>query len=370
MVQGYQLNEREKELLTVLGRNPEISLKELANRTDYRRVSSVARKIGQFRERDLLWGPVYQFDYGKLCRNPPHRLFCIVELDKSYETVTEYLKLIEPLVWVYPVLSSRKELLSAGFLSSHDAEVKALLQLLKDSNIITNYITRFRRHRDFRETPNFFGDPVPSLDNLLDPCEIPDISFGHHDTEWNECDIATLSYLQGGYESIKLIEILKKERKLHNREWNYSQIKYSFEKMYKNKLIWKIYYIHPFPLDQCADFFLFMITEDMELTQTILHNFARGGRLFREYSLYDDWGLMGCVCHPTFVVGLMHKLDQIDEIKEKELYHLRSFPPGISYVGEHSELIYYDVETQTLKYPYHVFREKIKEKLENELSSR
>ena len=367
MAQEYQLNDNEKELLTVIGKNPELSLKELVNHTKYKRVSSIVRKIKQFRENDMLWGPVYRFNYGKLCKNPLHRLFYIIELGESYEIVIEYLRLIEPLVSVYPVLSSRKGLLIAGFLSSDDAEVKALLQLLKESNIIADYIVRVYRHQPVIETPNFFGDPVPSLDNLLDPCDIPDISSGQYDTEWTECDIVTLSHLQGGYESIKLIEVLKKERKLHNRIWTYEQIKYSYEKMYKNKLIKKISFIFPFSLDQCSDFFLFLKTDNIEVTQRILYNFAREERLYREYSLCDDWGLMGCICHPSFVVGLMHRLDQIEEIEKKELYHLRSFPPGIAYVGEHSEFKYYNFETQKLEYPYHVFREKIKEKLENEL---
>jgi hypothetical protein len=367
MVQEYLLNDSEKELLTIVGKNPEMPLKELVNYTKYKRVSSVVRKMGQFREQDILWGPVYRVDLGKLCKNPLNRLFCILELGKSHETVIEYLKLIEPLIWVYPVLSSRKELLSVGFLSSNNAEVKALLQLLKESNIITDYSVRVSRHKDVKETPNFFGDPVPSLDNLLDPCKFPDTSFGQYDTEWNECDIAILSHLQGGYESIKLTEVLKKERKLYNRKWKYDQIKYSYRKMHKNKLIYKIYYINPYKLDQCADFYLFLKTDDMEVTQRILYNFARGGRIYREYTLYGNWGLMGCVCHPAFVLGLMHKLDQIGEIEKKELYHLRSIPPGIAYVGEHSEFKYYDVTTQKLEYPYCIFKEKIEEKLENEV---
>ncbi|MBU7012096.1 MAG: hypothetical protein HXS46_15535 [Theionarchaea archaeon] len=365
MRQEYQLNDNEKGLLTVLGRNPDISLKELVNRSNYKRKSSIIRKINQFKEKDFLWGPVYKFDCGKLCKNPLYSLFCIIELGKNYKTVLEYLKLIEPLIWVYPVLSSHKKVLSAEFLSSNIAEVQALLHLLKDHNIITGYIVRARRHRVVRENPDFFGDPVPSLDNLFNPCNLTDISLGHHDTEWNECDIATLSYLHGGYKSIKLIEILKKERKLHNREWKYTQIKYSYEKMCRKKLINKIYYIRPYPLHQCADFYLFLKTEDIELTKTILCNFAKGGRIRREYSLLDDWGLIGCICHPSFSIGLMHRLDQIEEITEKELYHVRSFPPGMRYMGGHSEFEYYDVKTQTLEYPYHIFKERIKEKLES-----
>lgn len=350
-----------------MGKYPELSLKELLTLTQYKRVSSIVRKTRQLRELKYLFGPVYFFDFCKLCKNPLCRLFCIIELGKDYETVIEYLRLIEPLVLVYPVLSSHKEVLIAGFLSSNDAEVRVLLQLLKDSNIIADYIVHVRRSRLILENPNFFEDSVPSLDNICDPCEFPDISFGSHDTDWNECDIATLSYLQGGYESVKLVDILKKERKLHNKEWTYAQVKYSHEKMCKNGLIWKMYFIHPYPLEKCADFFLFLKAKDIKVTQRILHNFARGGRIYREYSLCDDWGLIGCICHPQFVLDLMHKLDRVDEIEKKELYHLRSFPPGICYVGEHAEFVYYDVERQTLEYPYHVFKEKIKEKLENEV---
>ena len=62
----------------------------------------------------------------------------------------------------------------------------------------------------------------------------------------------------------------------------------------------------------------------------------------------------------------MHKLDSIEEIKKKELYHLRSFTPGVRYTGKYSEFDCYDVESQTLEYPYDVFREKIEEKLESQ----
>jgi hypothetical protein len=359
------MKDSEKELLTTLGRQPTISMRELSNCTQYKRVSSVVRKIEQFKEQNYVWGPAYQVDYGILCKNPLHRLMCFVELGKSYKTVIDYLKLIEPLIWVYPVLSSHKELLGAGFLSSNDEKVKALLQVLKENAIITDFIVRVRRHQIVLENPDFFGDAVPSLspDNLLTPCTFPDISFGHYDTEWSTCDIRTLSHVQGAYKSTKLIDILKKERK-SNRNWTYEQIKYSFKKMINNKLISKIYYIHPYPLEQCADFFLFLQTDDLMVTQKILYNFAKGGRIHKEYTLCDDWGLIGCICHPQVVLDLLHKLDHIDEIKKKELYHLRSFPPGIQYTGEHAEFNYFNVETQTLHYPYHLFHEKIKEKLD------
>ena len=365
MNQPIQLNDNEKKLLTVLGRHPELPLQELINYTGYTLASSITRKIKQFKKENMIIGPTYSVDYGKLCKNSIRQLFCIIELENAYSTVIDYLKLIEPLVWVYPVLSSHKKLLMAGFLSSNNKKMISLFNLLKDAKIITDFIVHVRRYKIIIENPDFFGDPVPSLDDLLTPCEFPDISFGHHHTVWSDCDITTLSYLQGGYERVALTDILKKEEKL-NMNRTYEQIKYSYKKITKNKLITKMYYIHPYPLEQCADFYLFLQIDEREIIQQLLGNFARGGRIHREYTLLDEGGMMGCICHPQFVLTLMHKLDSIDEIKKKELYHIRSFSQGVLYTGAYGEFKYYNVNKQTLEYPYHLFENSIKEKLEKE----
>jgi len=61
------------------------------------------------------------------------------------------------------------------------------------------------------------------------------------------------------------------------------------------------------------------------------------------------------------------RLDQIDQIKEKELYPLRSVPTRHQFARS-IVLTYYDFGEQTLEYPYHVYKEKITEKLEREVS--
>ena len=360
----YKMSDNEKKLLTVLGNRPELPLTALLAYTTYKRMSSVARHIKRFRECNMLWGPVHTVDYGKLCKNPIYKLYCIIELTQSYERAIPYLQLIEPLVWAYPVLSSHTELLNVGFLSSNNEKVTTLLQMLKDNNIIAQFSVRPCGQRGVINNPDFFGDAMPSLDNLLEPCDLLDMSLGCYHTVWSDCDIRTLSYLQG-FNAMKLIDIMRKERKL-NREWTYEQIKYAREKIIKNKLVEKNYLVAPFPQHQCADFYLFIKTEDITLTQRILSNFAKGGRIHKEYTLCGDWGIAGFMSHPLFLTDLMHKLDQVEEIYEKELYHIRSFPPGVLYVGEHAEFNWYDVDTQTLEYPYHVFKEKIKEHLERE----
>jgi hypothetical protein len=360
-----QLTESEKNLLNLLGRTPDIPMNYLVTPSTYKRTSTIVKKMDQFRREGMVYGPFHRTDYGKLCTNTLHMLYCIVECGLSYERVTSYLKTIESLITVYPVLSPHKELLNVLFLSSNDTEMKALLNLLKENTIITDYLVRASSHRRTIENPNFSGDLNPALNHLLEPCDIPDTAFGYHDTHWNECDISILPYLQAGFSEGKLIEILKAEKKL-GKPWNYHQIKYSHRKMVASRLIQKNYLVFPLPFRQCVDFNLFLKTDSIELTQKILCNFARGERVTREWALCGDWGYAGFASHPWFLTELMHKLDKIKEITEKELYQLRSTPQREHIVSNPPELKYFDFETQTLKYPYHEYKKKIKEAIERE----
>jgi len=137
--------------------------------------------------------------------------------------------------------------------------------------------------------------------------------------------------------------------------------------MIKHKLIEKKYVINPFPLDQCVDFSLFMKSEDINTMQKILYNFARNERVYREYVLCQDWGLISVISHRSFLTDLMYKLDHIPEIVEKELYQIRSIPAGEYYFFPHLQLKYFDVDTQTLEYPYRLYKETLKEKIESTL---
>jgi hypothetical protein len=361
------MTEGEKKLLNTLGKYPDIPMKELLNHTNYKWESTVRRKLDQFTEQRFIRGPFYGINYNKLCKNPVHLFMSILELNKDYQTVISYLKIIEPLKVVYPVLSPHKEILGVLFLSSHDKKMLNILQVLKDAAIITEYIAHVYTSRRMKENPNFFGESNPVLDNLLTPCDVPDMSLQEYDTTWNECDISMLPYLESGYKNGKLIEILRKEKEC-NRTWTYEQVKYSRKKMVQNGLIKKNYMIFPYPYEQCADFIMFFKpeTNNTEVIQRILHNFGRGGRLYRDYVVCGDWGSIGFVCHPLFLTTLMNKLDKIDEIREKKVYQIRSVPPKNFVLVQPTNVTRFDVEKQRLKYPYQVYTEKIKEKLENE----
>ncbi|MBU7017728.1 MAG: hypothetical protein HXS44_09475 [Theionarchaea archaeon] len=365
MVEIHEITDSEKELLHVLGKFPEISLKELVNYTKYKRCSSIIKKLTKLKENHIIFGPLYHIDFGKLSKNSLCRLHCVVETDLEFKPVIKYLQIIEPLILIYPVLSPYRKVLNVEFLSSNNSKMVEIFQLLKVSNIISDFIIRKSQYKRIIENPNLYGEFNPSLDHVLAPCEFPDMSCGCHDTIWNTCDIAILPYLMRGYKETKLIEIARAEKKV-NRIWKYDQIKYSRKKMVECGLIKKEYTVNPFSPVECVHFFLFLKCDDILMTERILYNFARDERVYKEYTLFNEWGLITCFSHPRFLSDLMNKLDSIDVITEKELYQLRALPPRKYWILRLPELRYYDVDTQRLEYPYAVYREKIKEKLENE----
>jgi hypothetical protein len=250
----------------------------------------------------------------------------------------------------------------AGFYSSDNAKMRSLLQLLKKNGIISEYVIRLSHHNRIMENPNFHGDPIPSIDTLLDPVCASDYSYGQFRTEWNQCDMALLPHLLTGYKGTKLIEILKKEKE-YDRKWTYNQINYSHKKMITAGLISREYAISPFPYDQCVHFILFIKPNLPRTTIHILHNFGRGERIYKEHMPFKEWGLIECISHPLFLINLLDKLDSIEEIAEKELYHVRSLLPQKYWLNPMPEFPY-DFDTSTVEYPYDRYREKMKEKLE------
>ena len=158
MEEMYKMSNSEKELLHIIGKNPDMSGKELLEHTKYRWERTVKRKVAQLKAQHILEGPIYDLNYSKLCRNPLHKVVCILETNLNYEDVIPYLRIIEPLRWVYPVMSPHKRLLNVGYFSSNDGKLRDILQLLKDHSIISDYIMRVWRTKRLIVTPNLFGD--------------------------------------------------------------------------------------------------------------------------------------------------------------------------------------------------------------------
>ena len=364
-MEPHELTDSEKELLNVVGAFPDASLKELVNRTPYAWESTIVKKLEKLKKQHILFGPSYYLDCGKLCRNMLYRVFCIIETQQKLNKVISYLKIIKSLGWVFPVLSPQKNMLIAGFYSSDNTEMASLIQLLKDHAIISDATLRISHNKRIMVNPNLYGNPIPPLDTLLAPSHIPDTSYGRKTTAWSECDIAILPYFITGSKSTKLIDILKKEKK-GRKTLTYNQLQYSHKKMVHNKLINKEYAVSPYPYNQCVHFLLFITAQDTSMTQRIIYNFGKGERIYKEYLSFEKWGMIECISHPVFLNKLLNELDKIDEIKKKEFYHVRSLLPEKYWLTHTPDFTCYNIDTQRLEYPYHIYRKKIKEKLKNE----
>ena len=356
------MNEREKKLLTLLGKHPTMSAEELRIQSDYKWKSTISKKITYFKRHFIVYGPVYFTDYGRLCKNRLNQMYCFIETQEPYDRVVSYLQLIKPLKWVYPIQSPRRTVLDVSLTSSDDSRTKALLQLLKDNYIIQDYTIYSYHCRKITQNPNFSGIFIPRLNNLLEPCEVPDMSLGEHDTRWNECDMRVLPYLETGYKTCRLIEIMKAERN-SGYNWTYEQLRYSLRKMIENRLIQKTYIIYPIRAKYCTIFLLYLKAKSPAQIQRILYNFGRESRIYKHYVSSENWGILCCASHPLFYPNLIQRLD-IDEIVEKDLYHLDPVV-GLSPLDLPTELECFDIEKQTLEYPYHVYEREIREKLED-----
>lgn len=61
-----ELTDKEKKLLNALGTHPDIPLKDLIEHTTYKRVSSVVRKLEEFKTQRIVRGPLYETNLGYL----------------------------------------------------------------------------------------------------------------------------------------------------------------------------------------------------------------------------------------------------------------------------------------------------------------
>lgn len=84
-----------------------------------------------------------------------------------------------------------------------------------------------------------------------------------------------------------------------------------------------------------------------------LHNVARNAQVLQSYTRYDEWGFM-CSSHATFLIDF-YKMD-CNEITKKDVYHLCSLS-GNHFLVLSLVLQHVDVDTQTLQYLYHVYKE-------------
>lgn len=369
---------KRKFLLQHLGKSPDITNEELASLSKYKNavyVSAVKRKL---RRQGYILGPYYDVDMGKFTKNRLIRLVAVLMFRKDYPFLISLLKKIDCFVTLYPVFEQSFKMLIASFVCSDENKLKAIFTYLLEQGIVvhcdlyTQEDAWYLRNPLFVKTDGESASLTPSLDGLLQETEIPIFSLGEFcGITLNKCDLSLIEDLFIGIGECNLRKIGQFERKKEGNLLTYSELKLSMKKLTDHHIISKYYSVYPIPKDKCSRFLLLMRSDEKEKTDRLLINFGKNARIqerltyWRSLSGKERYGVVQCLCHPSFVIKLLYELDRYEEIKDKRFYFLRSFPASY-WVMQSINTRYYDPHACTLYYPYEEYLEEIKKIVESE----
>jgi hypothetical protein len=369
---------RRKLILQYLGKVPNITNERLAALSNYKNsvyVSAVKRKLKQA---GYISGPYFDVDIGRFVRNRLCRLIAVLMFRKDYPYVINLLKKIGCFVTLYPVLEQSFRMMVSSFICSDQQKLKKIFDYLLHCDILVHYDLYLQKTSWYLRNPLFVtrkNEPVPlipSLDRLLDETEVPDLSLGEFCGEsLTTCDLSLIEDLFLGIGECNLRKISQYERQKEGLFLTYSELKSSARKLLDLNIIKEYYNVYPIPREKCSRFLLLMRSSHREKTDRLLFNFGKNVRIqerltyWTHFSGGQDYGVVQCVCHPSFLIKLLQDLDRYGEIEDKKFYFLRSFPASF-WVMQTITTKWYNPETCTLYYPYHQYLEEIQKTVESE----
>ena len=364
---------KRKLVLQWLGKNPDITNEELTILAKYKNpiyVSTVKRKL---KENGYISGPYYDVDLGRFSQNRLTRMIAVLMFHKDYAFIIELLKKIKCFVTLYPVFEQSFKMLIASFVCSDEVKLKRIFDYLLERNILVYYDLYLQEDAWYIRNPLFLDNDchpvslIPSLQGLLDETEIHSLSLGEFcGVSLSKCDLSLIEDLFIGIGECNLQEISRYERKREGLLYTYSELKLSMKKLLQHRIIKKYYNVYPIPRERCSRFLLLMRSSEREKTDRLLFNFGKHARIlewltyWKSIAKKDVYGVVQCVCHPSFLIKLLQNLDRYEEIEDKKFYFLRSFPPSY-WVMQTISTEHYNSQSNTLHYPYEEYLEDIRE---------
>ena len=369
---------KRKLLLQYIGKDPDITNDELAAFSEYKNpvyVSAVKRML----KRDgYISGPYYDVDLGRFTKNRLTRLVAVIMFRKDYLFIINLLKRIDCFVTFYPVFEQSFKTMIVSFVCSDEANLKRIFDWLLESGILEHCDLYVQEHAWYLRNPVFVTEDhdsialIPSLDGLLDETDIPDLSYGTFcGMTLSKVDLSLIEDLSIGIGECNLRKISQYERKKEGLFFTYSELKTSLKKLLEHNIISKYFNLYPIPREKCSRFLLLMRSNEKEKTERLLFNFGKNARIqgrltyWRPLSGKEAYGVIQCVCHPSFLIKLLQNLDKYAEIEDKKFYFLRSFPASY-WVMQSITTQYYDPGSCVLYYPYQDYLEEIRKAVESE----
>jgi len=409
------LTKRQMLLLETIDQTPDITSAQLCRIVGYSRRENITSKINILKKRGYLRGKFYDIDISMLARNPIDRLIFIFEFDLPYDYVLGILKSIFCWKWVYPLEEGVHRQVAMMFYSTNESALLAIFDYLRECGILHDYIGFKIVGKPQRCSARFLGkNESPQIGNLFGPYP-KERSWERKYTTLSRTDLNLIMYLQDGHFGCNIRKIAQhyKERLNFVADYRTQWLK-SFEKLKEKKIIEPCWIVFPQPIWNCRAFLLLLRGRDGETTKRVFHNFARHERIYvwkalvvglaagimRLESVEKLFSFFIVNSDTNFYQKVIGYLDQyIELLPTIKRFSIRQFNPVESirrifpemplkplhfwsgreagYVDNtvfanynttmaiNLEKDVYDIESQTLHYPYDEYLKRIKGIVEN-----
>lgn len=343
-----KINKKEAEILNLIGKDANLSNKEIAKAVKYKRTDTISKKLKKFRKMNIIRGPYTDINLSAVGKNQLYNIYVNLTFSpEDRDFVFEIIQKIPGMRWIFP--STDLNRFFAYYQVNHYKHIGGLMKLLYKKGFIKYDLTA-SLFKWKLQNPDFFGPSIPTGEGLLKSEELPDITYSTCPfVKWNETDLTVMQYLQ--VRSDSFIEISRKEYKWYQNILKYYQIKYSVRKIKSNNLIEsEDYHISPLPREKCSTILLLLESDRKKKLLQIMENFGKGCCLHKSYTLAGTTGLMFLWTYPEAAINLLHVFDQIDYI-QPYMYFLRSHETP--YLRNSSfEADMFNTDTQRWEFPY------------------
>lgn len=402
------LSKKEKLLLQLMGRDPDLTNEELSTIIGFKYAEYVSTLQKKLRNREYLNGPFMFPDFKKIFRNRVCRVIAFIMFDTPYTYIKSLLQEVSSWIYFHPLEEGIFRKYMVGFINTDIPRLKRVFDCLEDEGII-QYYHLFEQEDNWKIiNPTFLIDgkeaPIePDFEHLLSETSLPDVQHGsfigtplskvaqmlieHLSLGREECDLKKIVRWEKNYrkeQRAALREMLKKEKgkskkKLRSklkelkRGLSLKEFRETYQFLIENQILEKMYYTWPFPYSRCSQFWLFLKCNSLETTTRAIFNFGKDVRVSTRVSLIQSvetgawYGLIYAVGDPVLGQKLMIALDKYPEIEDRKLFPIRTYPTSHWATQSLSIDEYYNSETQTLEYPYDLFYERVKQRVEEDL---
>jgi len=317
-----RINENEAKILNIIGKTADVPNEEIADAVQYKRTDTVSRKLKKFDNLNIIKGPYYDINLNAVGENQLYNIYSIVEFDpENRNLIFEIFKAIPGRRWIFPFTDLDR--FFVYFQCNHYRPVGTLMKNICKKKLI-QYELFTSRYKWIKRNPDFFGLSVPTMEELLNTCKLPDMSYKNirPEVKWNSTDLTVMQYLQVWSDSP--IEIARREYKWFGKFLSYDNIRYSIKKIKNHGIIEsKDYHISPLPREQCSTILLLLSSTKRKTLLRIMENFGKGCRLHKSYTLAGDTGIVFLWVLPEAATNMLDIFDRINFL-DSRMYFLRS----------------------------------------------